>query len=81
MGKQISYMTLIDHVPRAPQLVTTTYAQVHCKYKMFMYRLYHEVEVSTGFTHRGPEVEVSTGFTHRGPEARGCVNRVETSTS
>ena len=33
-----------------------------------MYRLHHEVEVSTGFTHRGPE-------------ARGCVNRVETEPS
>ena len=32
------------------------------------YRLHHEVEVSTGFTHRGPE-------------ARGCVNRVETEPS
>ena len=32
-----------------------------------MYRLYHEVEVSTRFTHRGPE-------------ARGCVNHVETDT-
>ena len=31
------------------------------------YRLYHEVEVSTRFTHRGPQ-------------ARGCVNRVETDT-
>ena len=29
-----------------------------------MHRLYHEVEVFTGFTHRGPE-------------ARGCVNRVD----
>ena len=33
----------------------------------FMYRLYHEVEVSTWFTHRGPE-------------ARGCVNHVGTDT-
>ena len=33
-----------------------------------MYRLHHEVEVSTGFTHRGPE-------------ARGCVNPVETELS
>jgi hypothetical protein len=32
------------------------------------YRLYHEVEVSTRFTHRGPQ-------------ARGCVNRVETEPS
>ena len=36
--------------------------------KADMYRLHHEVEVSTGFTHRGPE-------------ARGCVNRVETEPS
>ena len=34
----------------------------------YMYRLHHEVEVSMGFTHRGPE-------------ARGCVNRVETEPS
>ena len=34
---------------------------------MDKYRLYHEVEVSTRFTHRGPE-------------ARGCVNHVETDT-
>ena len=33
-----------------------------------MYRLYHEVEVSTRFTHRGLK-------------ARGCVNRVETEPS
>ena len=33
-----------------------------------MYRLHHEVEVSMGFTHRGPE-------------ARGGVNRVETEPS
>ena len=33
-----------------------------------MYRLHHEVEVSTGFTHRGLE-------------ARGCVNRIETKLS
>ena len=32
-----------------------------------MYRLYHEVEVSMGFTHRGPK-------------ARGCVNHIETDT-
>ena len=32
-----------------------------------MYRLYHEVEVSTWFTHQGQQ-------------ARGCVNRVETDT-
>ena len=31
------------------------------------YRLYHEVEVSLRFTHRGPE-------------AQGCVNRKETNT-
>ena len=31
------------------------------------YRLYHEVEVSTWFTHQGPE-------------ARGCVNRIGTDT-
>ena len=35
---------------------------------MYKYRLHHEAEVSTGFTHRGPE-------------ARGCVNRVETEPS
>ena len=34
----------------------------------YMYRLHHEVKVSTGFTHRGPE-------------ARGCINRVETEPS
>ena len=40
-----------------------------CPYwSIYMYRLYHEVEVSTGFTHRGPE-------------ARGCVNGVETEPS
>ena len=33
-----------------------------------MYRLHHEVEVSTEFTHLGPE-------------ARGCVNPVETELS
>ena len=33
-----------------------------------MYRLHHEVQVSTGFTHRGSE-------------ARGCVNHVETELS
>ena len=33
-----------------------------------MYRLYHVVEVSMGFIHRGPE-------------GRGCVNRVETEQS
>ena len=27
------------------------------------------------------EVEVSTGFTHRGPDARGSINRVETEPS
>ena len=27
------------------------------------------------------EVEISTGFTHRGREARGCVNHVETEPS
>ena len=32
------------------------------------YRLHHEVEVSMGFTHRGPE-------------ARGCVNHIETEPS
>ena len=25
-------------------------------------------------------VEISTGFTHQGPQARGCVNHVETNT-
>ena len=35
----------------------------------YMYRLIHH------------EVEVSTGFTHRGREARGCVNRIETELS
>jgi hypothetical protein len=29
--------------------------QVHCTYKN-MYRLHHEVQVSTGFTHRGPRL-------------------------
>ena len=32
-----------------------------------MYRLYHKVEVSTRFTHRGPQ-------------AQGCVNCIETNT-
>ena len=35
---------------------------------VYMYRLHHEVEVSTGFAHRGLE-------------AQGCVNRVETKPS
>ena len=35
---------------------------------MYKYRLHHEVEVSTGFIHRGPE-------------ARGCENPVETESS
>ena len=33
-----------------------------------MYRLHHEVEVSMGFAHQGPE-------------ARGCVNPIETEPS
>ena len=44
-----------------------TFALTLTTYLPYMYRLYHEVEVSTRFTHRGPE-------------ARGCVNRVETDT-
>ena len=42
------------------------YLYSHCA--KYMYRLHHEVEVSTGFTYRGPE-------------ARDCVNRVETEPS
>ena len=34
---------------------------------LYMYRLYHEVEVSTRFIHRGPQ-------------ARGCINHVGTDT-
>ena len=37
-------------------------------FQVSMYRLHHEVEVSMGFTRRGPE-------------ARGCVNPVETEPS
>ena len=37
-------------------------------HKQDLYRLHHEVQVSTGFTHRGPQ-------------ARGCINPVETEPS
>ena len=40
----------------------------------YKYRLYHEVEVSTRFTHRGPQVR---GCVNCGPR---CVNHVETNT-
>ena len=40
----------------------------HMQLGQVMYRLHHEVQVSTRFTHRGPET-------------RGCVNRVETEPS
>ena len=44
------------------------YTHVHVYICVCTYRLHHEVEVSTGFTHRGPE-------------AQGCVNLVETEQS
>ena len=50
------------------EVITCPVAIYFCDYEVIMYRLHHEVEVSTEFTHRGPE-------------ARGCINRVETEPS
>ena len=49
--------------PNIYHMVRAMLRQVH----VAKYRIYHNVEVSTGFAHRGPQ-------------ARGCVNRVETDT-
>ena len=47
--------------------VTSRSRYAICDCGAYMYRLYHEAEVSTGFIHRGPK-------------APRCVNRVETDT-
>ena len=53
---------------RFPTLESIARDMMEIEVHSYKYRLHHEVEVSTGFTHRGPE-------------ARGCVNRVETEPS
>ena len=48
--------------------VSISHRDLQAFIETYKYRLHHEVEVSTGFTHQGPE-------------ARGCVNCVETEPS